>query len=123
MIKIPFPKEAEQISTTLVKVPGGQKKCDEVEDATEELEKIKKDLETKRLEIVSFKDQFNTIEAKNRELADQQEEFRTKNQFVIRENEDLKCDLKKQVEQNISTQTLLVKLKKTLKMKKRSSTF
>ncbi|OUT95912.1 MAG: hypothetical protein CBB92_10850 [Flammeovirgaceae bacterium TMED32] len=30
LIKIPFPKEAEQISTTLAKVPGGQKKCDEV---------------------------------------------------------------------------------------------
>ena len=92
-----------------------EKKCDELGDATEELEKIKQDLETKKLEIVSFKDQFNMTEAKNRELADQQEEFRTKNQFVIRENEDLKCDLRKQVEQNISTQTLLVKLKETLK--------
>ena len=26
LIKIPFPKEAEQISTTLAKVPGGQRK-------------------------------------------------------------------------------------------------
>ncbi|MDB4012774.1 DUF4197 domain-containing protein [Cyclobacteriaceae bacterium] len=30
LIKIPFPKEAEQISTTLAKVPGGKEKCDEV---------------------------------------------------------------------------------------------
>ena len=30
LIKIPFPKEAKQISTALAKVPGGKKKCDEV---------------------------------------------------------------------------------------------
>ena len=28
LIKIPFPKEAEQISTTLAKVPGGKEKCE-----------------------------------------------------------------------------------------------
>ena len=30
MIKIPFPKEAEQISSALAKVPGGKEKCNEV---------------------------------------------------------------------------------------------
>jgi hypothetical protein len=30
LIKIPFPKEAEQISSALSKVPGGKEKCDEV---------------------------------------------------------------------------------------------
>ena len=30
LIKIPFPKEAERISTTLEKIPGGKEKCDEI---------------------------------------------------------------------------------------------
>ena len=30
LIKIPFPKEAKQISTVLSKIPGGKEKCDEV---------------------------------------------------------------------------------------------
>lgn len=90
-------------------------KCDELAYATEELEKIKEDRETKTLEIDELKDKCHMIDAKNTELADQQAELRTQNQYINRENEDLKCDLRKQVEQNISTQTLLVKLKETLK--------
>ena len=90
-------------------------KCDELAYATEELEKIKEDRETKTLEIDELKDKCNMIDSKNTELADQQAELRTQNQYINRENEDLKCDLRKQVEQNISTQTLLVKLKETLK--------
>ena len=90
-------------------------KCDEVVDAIEELKNATDELETKTLEVDSFKDKLQNIETKNIELVDQQAALQKNNQYIIRENEDLKFDLRKQVEQNISTQTLIVQLKETLK--------
>ena len=90
-------------------------KCDEVVDAIEELKKVTDELETKTLEVDSFKDKLQNIETKNTELIDQQAALQKNYQYIIRENEDLKGDLRKQVEQNISTQTLIVQLKETLK--------
>ena len=90
-------------------------KCDEVVDAIEVLKKVTDELETKTLEVDSFKDKLQNIETKNTELVDQQAALQKNYQYIIRENEDLKGDLRKQVEQNISTQTLIVQLKETLK--------
>ena len=90
-------------------------KCDEVVDAIEELKKKTDELETKTLEVDSFKDKLQNIETKNIELVDQQAALQKNNQYIIKENEDLKFDLRKQVEQNISKQTFIVQLKETLK--------
>ena len=90
-------------------------KSDEVVDVTGELQRIKDDLETKLSDIDSFKDKIFEIEAKNTELTEQLAEVQSRNQYITRENEDLRSDLRKQVEQNISTQSLVVKLKESLK--------